>query len=78
MGPGCNVHHRSERATRQFAGRAGVIGLSLYCCSMAVMVEMIHTGCAPDVRAEVGALIEHALSDRPGDWRALISRVASE
>ncbi len=39
---------------------------------MAVMVEMIHTGCAPDVRAEVGALIEHALSDRPGDWRALI------
>ena len=37
---------------------------------MAVMVEMIHTGCAPEVRAEVGALIEH--SHCPGDWRVLI------
>lgn len=35
-------------------------------------MDMIHTGCAPEVRAEVGALIEHALSDRPGDWRVLI------
>ena len=47
-------------------------GLGLYFCSMPVMVEMIHTGCAPEARAEVGALIEHALSDRPGDWRVLI------
>jgi len=39
---------------------------------MAVMVEMIHTGRAPEVRAEVGALIEHALSDCSGDWRVLI------
>jgi hypothetical protein len=39
---------------------------------MAVMVEMIHTGCAPEVRAEVGTLIEHSLSDCPGDWRVLI------
>ena len=35
-------------------------------------MEMIHTGCAPEVRAEVGALIEHALADRPGDWSVLI------
>jgi len=39
---------------------------------MAVTVEMIHTGCTPEERAEVGSLIEHALSDRPGDWRVLI------
>jgi len=45
---------------------------------MAVMVEMIHTGCVPEVRAEVGALIEHSLSDCPGDWRVFDHRVASE
>jgi hypothetical protein len=39
---------------------------------MAVTAEMIHTGCAPEVRREVGALIEHALADCPGDWRVLI------
>jgi len=39
---------------------------------MAVAVEMHHTGCVPELRAEVGALIEHALADRPGDWRVLI------
>jgi hypothetical protein len=39
---------------------------------MAVTLDMIHTGCAPELRAEVGALIEHALSDRPGDWHVLI------
>jgi hypothetical protein len=39
---------------------------------MAVMVEMHHTGLVPEVRAEVVAVIEHALSDRPGDWRVAI------
>jgi hypothetical protein len=39
---------------------------------MAVVLEMIHTRCAPEVRAEVAALVEHALSDRTGDWRVLI------
>jgi hypothetical protein len=39
---------------------------------MAVVVEMIHTRCAPEVRAEVAALVEHALSDCTGDWRVLI------
>lgn len=39
---------------------------------MAVVVEMIHTRCAPEVRAEVAAMAEHALSDRTGDWRVLI------
>ena len=39
---------------------------------MAVMVEMHHTGCEPVVRAEIAAIIEHALADRHGDWRVLI------
>ena len=39
---------------------------------MAVMVEMQHTGCVPAVRSEIVALIEHALADRPGDWRVSI------
>jgi hypothetical protein len=39
---------------------------------MAVMVEMHHTGCEPGTRAEIVAVIEHALSDRLGDWRVSI------
>ena len=39
---------------------------------MAVSVEMHHTGCVPAVRSEIVALIEHVLSDRPGNWRVLI------
>jgi hypothetical protein len=31
---------------------------------MAMMVEMHHTGCAPGVRSEIAAFIEHALADR--------------
>ena len=38
---------------------------------MAVMVEMENTG-DPAVRAEIVAVIEHVLSDRPGDWRVSI------
>ena len=43
-----------------------------YTASMAVMVEMHHTGCVPVVRSEIMAIIEHALADRPGDWRVSI------
>jgi hypothetical protein len=39
---------------------------------MAVFVEIHHTGSVPAVRSEIAALIEHALADRPGDWRVLI------
>ena len=39
---------------------------------MAVMVEVHHTGCEPGLRAEIAAVIEHALSDRPGDWSVSI------
>jgi hypothetical protein len=39
---------------------------------MGAMVEMQHTGCEPGTRAEIAALIEHALADRPGDWRVSI------
>ena len=38
---------------------------------MAVTVEMQNTG-DPGVRAEVVAIIEHVLGDRPGDWRVAI------
>jgi hypothetical protein len=39
---------------------------------MAVSVEMHHTRCVPGVRAEIVAIIEHALADRPGNWRVSI------
>ncbi len=39
---------------------------------MAVSVEMHHTGSVPAVRSEIVAIIEHVLSDRPGDWRVSI------
>jgi hypothetical protein len=38
---------------------------------MAVMVEMQNTG-DPNLQADVRAVIEHALADRPGDWRVSI------
>jgi len=38
---------------------------------MAVTVEMHHTGDAERQR-DVVAIVEHVLSDRPGDWRVLI------
>ena len=38
---------------------------------MAVWLELRNTG-DPGVGAEVRALVEHALSDRPGDWRGSI------
>jgi len=39
---------------------------------MTVSVVMHHTGCEPVVRAEIAAIIEHALADRLGDWRVSI------
>jgi len=39
---------------------------------MAVSVEIHHTGSDPGQRAEIAALIEHALADRPGDWKVSI------
>ena len=38
---------------------------------MGVTVEMHNTG-DPRVRAEIVGLIEHVLSDRPGDWQVWI------
>ena len=38
---------------------------------MAVIVETHNTG-NPEVQRDVVALIEHVLSNRPGDWRVLI------
>jgi hypothetical protein len=38
---------------------------------MAVIVEMHHTG-DPVLRADMVAVIEHVLSDRPGDWQVFI------
>ncbi len=38
---------------------------------MAVVVEMQDTGSA-EVAADVSAMVEHVLADRPGDWRVSI------
>jgi hypothetical protein len=38
---------------------------------MAVMIEMQNTG-DPRARGEIVAVIEHVLSDRPGEWRVSI------
>ena len=38
---------------------------------MAVMVEMQNTG-DPNLQADVRAVIEHVLADKPGDWRVSI------
>ena len=38
---------------------------------MAARVEMQNTG-DPRTRGEIAALIEHVLSDRPGEWRVSI------
>jgi hypothetical protein len=38
---------------------------------MAVSVEMQNTGNS-ELQRDVAAIIEHVLSDRPGDWRVLI------
>ena len=38
---------------------------------MAVTVEMHNTGDS-DMQADVVASVEHALADRPGDWRVVI------
>jgi hypothetical protein len=38
---------------------------------MAVSLELQNTG-DPGTGAEVRALVEHALGDRPGDWRVSI------
>jgi hypothetical protein len=43
-----------------------------YTASMAVVVEVHNTGCEPGMRVEIAAVIEHALADRPGDWRVSI------
>jgi hypothetical protein len=40
---------------------------------MAVSVEIHHTGSDPGQRADIAALIEHALADRPGDWKVSIT-----
>jgi hypothetical protein len=39
---------------------------------MAVRVEMHNTG-ATDSRGDLVAMIEHLLSDRPGNWRVVIT-----
>jgi hypothetical protein len=48
---------------------AKFVGLHLH--HMAVTVEMQNTG-DPALQREVAATIEHALADRPGDWRVSI------
>ena len=40
---------------------------------MAVSVEVHVTGVAHGMRGEIAAIVEHVLSDRPGEWRVSIS-----
>src|SRR5207244_13447306 len=49
--------------------QAKFVGLNWH--RMAVTVEMQNTG-DPGLQREVAATIEHALADRPGDWRVSI------
>jgi hypothetical protein len=39
---------------------------------MSIVVEMQNTGNSPAGRAEIVALIEHALCEKPGEWRVSI------
>jgi hypothetical protein len=39
---------------------------------MAVSLEIHNTGSDPEQRAEIAAHIEHALADRPGEWKISI------
>ena len=39
---------------------------------MAVSVEIQHTG-DPNMQAEVRAVVDHVLADRPGNWRVSIT-----
>ena len=39
---------------------------------MAVSVEIQHTG-DPNMQAEVRAIVDHVLADRPGNWRVSIT-----
>jgi hypothetical protein len=45
--------------------------VSRICIEMAVLLELHNIG-DPGADAEVRALVEHALSDRTGDWRVAI------
>ena len=51
--------------------QAKFVGLNWH--RMAVTVEMQNTG-NPNLQADVRAVIEHVLADRPGDWRVSIIR----
>ena len=64
-----SLHLRSalrEHWARDATNAASVFSArhSFYTPSMAMMVEMHHTGCAPGVRSEIAAFIEHELADR--------------
>jgi hypothetical protein len=39
--------------------------------SMSVLVEFLNTG-EVSIRSEIEVIVEHVLSDRPGDWRVSI------
>lgn len=55
----------------RFCRRSGYLARFVQYRSMAVRIEMQNTG---DLRArgEIVAVIEHVLSDKPGEWRVAI------
>jgi len=66
--PGISLSEESSEACTGFAAAGNTV---IFSGSMAVSVEMQHTGDS-GLQAEVRAIIEHVLADRVGDWRVSI------
>jgi hypothetical protein len=66
--PWVTVRQNPRTSGAWFAGAGGRV---IFSGRMAVSVEMQHTGDAERQR-DVVVMVEHVLSDRPGDWRVSI------
>jgi hypothetical protein len=72
IGPDHTPHGRLRgRFFARWRVVCGGEGVVIFSGSMAVSVEMQHTGDRASQR-DVVAVIEHVLADRPGDWRVSI------
>jgi hypothetical protein len=72
---GVTVRQNPRTGGAWFAEAGGAV---IFSGSMAVLVEMHHTG-DPELQRDVVAMVEHVLSDRSGAWRvSIISTQASD
>ena len=62
---------RRSWAFNRFCTRSGYLAALYNIGDMAVRIEMQNTG-DPRARGEIVVVIEHVLSDRPGEWRVSI------